>query len=242
VRSSSPAVPAIGLGRYLDELLIFATQRIKTAPTGSLVTRSLLASTFFQPFDALVASTNRLAAQQSVPQVRLCIEVLRQYFARNNRHTPVNAETSYRQAAYETLLRHLGTSYEEIRLARVASDTTRAAVADRLGIDATPFRPDNLDRLFFAPNQVTEGDLEELFGLMKTALDPNDPLRTLPVPELRTWQQEHLWTLWRQQDDAALSEFGTPVPIIDPDLIAEHDLKDPSAGDTAYDLWKARQQ
>jgi hypothetical protein len=77
---------------------------------------------------------------------------------------------------------------------------------------------------------------------VKTALDPNDPLRTLPVPELRAWQQEHLWALWRQQDDAAQSEFGTPVPIIDPDLIAEHDLKAPTPGNTAYDLWKARQQ
>jgi hypothetical protein len=241
-----PSIPqdpqaAFGLGRYLDELLIFATQRIKTATNGTLITRPLLASTFSQPFDALVASNNRLAAHQSVHQVRLCIEVLRQYFTRNSRNTPAAAETSYRQAAYETLLRHLGTSYEEIRLARVADDATRAALADRLGIDATPFRPDNLDRLFFQPNQVTEGDLERLFGLVKTALDPNDPFRTLQVPELRAWQREHLWALWRQQDDAAQSVFGTPVPVIDPDLIGEHDLKTPEPGDAAYDLWKERQ-
>ena len=87
-----PSIPqdpqaAFGLGRYLDELLNFATQRVKTASNGTLITRPLLASTFFQPFDALVASNNRLAAHQSVHQVRLCIEVLRQYFARNNRNT-----------------------------------------------------------------------------------------------------------------------------------------------------------
>lgn len=242
-----PSIPqdpqaAFGLGRYLDELLNFATQRINTASDGALITRPLLVSTFFQPFDALVASNNRLAAQQPVHQVRLCIEVLRQYFARNNRNTPVNAEISHRQAAYGTLLRHLGTSYDEIRLARAADDTTRAAPADRLGIDATPFRADNLDCLFFSPNRVTEEDLERLFGLAQTALDPHEPLRTLPVPELRAWRQAHLWALWRQQDDAAQSAFRTPVPIIDPDPIAEPDLKAPSPGDTAYDLWKARRQ
>ena len=55
------------------------------------------------------------------------------------------------------LLRHLGTSYDEIRLARVADDATRAVLASRLGIEASPVRPDNLDQLFsLRPNQVTE--------------------------------------------------------------------------------------
>ena len=101
-------------------------------------------------------------------QVRLCIEVLRRYLAKHGRSTPADAEATYRQAAYAALLRHLGTSHEEIRLARVADDATRAALASRLGIDLTQFRPDRLDQLLLQPAQVTEAALESLFGLEET--------------------------------------------------------------------------
>ena len=165
--------------------------------------------------------------------------MLRNYFAHNNRSTPAPAEAHYRQAAYEILLRQLGTSYDEIRLARVADDATRAALASRLGIEASPVRPDNLDQLFLL--NVTEADLEDRFGLVQTT---RDPLTTdaIPVAKLRRWQQEHLRALWQQQDTAAQSVFGTPVPIIDPDVVGAVDFTNSTPANAIYALWQTRQQ
>src|SRR5262249_41989849 len=183
----------------------------------------------------------KLLLPKYLSQVRVCIEVLRKYFARNTRSTPAAAEARYRQSAYETLLRQLGTSYDEIRLARVADDATRAALASRLGIEASPMRPDNLDQLFFLLNQVTEADLEDRFGLVQTT---RDPLTTdaIPVATLSRWQQEHLRALWQQQDTAAQSVFGAPVPIIDPDMVGASDFTNPIPANAVYALWQTRQQ
>ena len=227
---------------YLDDLLDFATRRAKTAATGGeLISRQLLVDTFLQPFMDLVTRNNRVVANQPVHQVRLCIEVLRRYLANHGRSTPASAEATYRQAAYAALLRHLGTSHEEIRLARVADDATRAALASRLGIGLTQFRPDRLDQLLLQPAQVTEAALKSLFGLEETTLKPLAD-SVLPEPHLLIWQKEHLRAMWQQQDEAARSVVDTPVPVIDPDLIGEGDLRTPSPGNAAYDLWKARQQ
>jgi hypothetical protein len=220
---------------YLDDLLDFATRRAKTAG-GVLISRQLLVDTFLQPFTDLVTRNNRLVANQPVHQVRLCIEVLRRYLAKHGRSTSASAETTYRQAAYVALLRHLGTSHEEIRLARVADDATRAALASRLGIDLT-----RLDQLLLQPAQVTEAALKNLFGLEETTLKPLAD-SVLPEPHLLIWQKEHLRAVWQQQDEAARSVVDTPVPVIDPDLMGEGDLRTPAPGNAAYDLWQARQQ
>jgi hypothetical protein len=227
---------------YLDDLLDFATRRAKTAEQGGvLISQQLLVDTFLQPFTELVKRNNRLVANQPVHQVRLCIEVLRRYLAKHGRSAPASPEATYRQAAYAALLRHLGTSYEEIRLARVADDASRAALASRLGIDLTQFRPDRLDQLLLQPPQVTEEALKNLFGLEETTLKPLAG-SLLPEPHLLIWQKEHLHAMWQQQDETARSVVDTPVPVIDPDLRGEGNLRTPSPGNTAYDLWKARQQ
>jgi hypothetical protein len=228
---------------YLDDLLDFATRRAKTteATGGVPISQQLLVDTFLQPFPDLVERNNRLVANQPVHQVRLCIEVLRRYLAKHGRSTSASAEATYRQEAYAALLRHLGTSYEEIRLARVADDATRAALASRLGIDLTQFRPDRVDQLLLQPAQVTEVALKNLFGLEETTLKPLAD-SVLPEPHLLIWQKEHLRAVWQQQDEAARSVVDTPVPVIDPDLLVQADLRTPSPGNTAYDLWKDRQQ
>ena len=230
-----------GRGKYLTDLLDFAVLRLRVPPTGVTVTKQALQNTFYQPFEALTTANKRLVANQSVSQVRICVEVLQKYFAHNNRIIPTPALASYRQAAYETLLRQLGTSYDEMRLARVADDATRAALASRLGIEASPVRPDNLDQLFILPNQVTEADLEDRFGLVQTT---RDPLTTdaIPVAKLRRWRQEHLRAQWQQQDAAAQSVFGTPVPVIDPDIVGAGDFTNPTPANTVYALWQTRQQ
>ncbi|HEU0054297.1 MAG TPA: LamG-like jellyroll fold domain-containing protein, partial [Longimicrobium sp.] len=86
-------------------------------------------------------------------------------------------EAAYRMTAYDTLLARLGTTYEEIRLARRAPAAVRDGLALRLGIAAG-----DLDRLYHAPGEVTEAWLEEVFGFLSTTRP--DPL--LP-PSARPW-------------------------------------------------------
>ena len=146
------------------------------------------------------------------------------------------AEAGYRRAAYLELLSRIGTSYEEIRLSRAATEGARKALADRLGITLSPTRPDQLDRLLLQPEQATEADLERLFGLRATTRAPLDP-GAVAEPEVLSWQKEYLRTLWKNQDRAGGA--GTP-PIIDPDLIGPGDLANPLPGNVAFDLWNAR--
>lgn len=224
---------------YLDDLLDFATHRARVAAGGPLVGRQLLADTYLQPFAELVTRENRAVALLPASQVRLCIEVLRRYLAKHSRSVPAGAESEYRLEAYTALLRQLGTSYDELRLARVADGAARTALANRLGIALAQFRPDRLDQLLFRPADITEAALRTMFGLEETMLKPLTD-SVLPEPQLLIWQKEHLRNGWQQQDDAMRSELDTPVPLIDPDLLAEQDLRTPSPGNTAYDLWKAR--
>jgi Tc toxin complex TcA C-terminal TcB-binding domain/Bacterial Ig domain len=224
---------------YLDDLLSYSTQRAKTSATGTLITRQLLVDTYLQPFIDLVTRANRAVANQSASQVRLCIEALRRYLSKNGGSVPAAAEAAYRQAAYSALLQQLGTSYYEIRLARVADNSARAALASRLGIAVTQFRPDRLDQLLLQPTDLTEIALKNLFGLEETTVRPlADSL--LPECNLLIWQKENLRSAWQQQDEAARSEMDLPAPVIDPDLLSAQDLRAPSPGNAAYDLWKAR--
>src|SRR5262245_24594510 len=224
---------------YLDDLLNYSTQRAKTSATGTLITRQLLVDTYLQPFIDLVTRANRTVANQSASQVRLCIEVLRRYLSKNGSSVPAAAEAAYRQAAYGALLQQLSTSYDEIRLARVADASARAALASRLGIAVTQFRPDRLDQLLLQPADLTEIALKNLFGLEETTVRPlADSL--LPECNLLIWQKENLRSAWQQQDEAARSEMDLPAPVIDPDLLSAEDLRTPSSGNAAYDLWKAR--
>ena len=225
---------------YLDDLLGFATHRAKVSAAGPFITRQLLVDTYLQPFADLVTPDNRVVANQPASQVRLCIDVLRRYLAAHGASVPADAEAAYRQAAYAAVLRQLGTSSEDMRLARVADEPTRTALANRLGIALARFRPDRLDQLLFQPADLTEAALKTFFGFEETTIKPLvDSL--LPEPALLTWQKEHLRADWQAQDDAGRTEWDTPVPLIDPDVLSVQDLRTPNPGNPAYDLWKARQ-
>jgi hypothetical protein len=224
---------------YLDDLLTFFTKRVKTSPTGQLISRQLLVDAYLQPFTELVTRANRTVAHQTASQVRLCIEVLRRYIEKHGYGEDSQSEAQYRQAIYSAVLRYLGTSYDEIRLARVADDSARAALAARLGITLSTFRPDRLDELLLPPEELTEAALRSLFGLEETTV--RALAESLPRdPSLLIWQKEDLRALWQQQDAAARSEVDTPVPVIDPDLLSTEDLSTPAEGNAAYDLWIAR--
>jgi hypothetical protein len=146
------------------------------------------------------------------------------------------AARSYAAAAYRMLLTAIGTSYEELRLARSSESATRQALAERLGFDLDPVRPDRLDNLTLGPDESTEAFLEKMFGLVDTT---GDPLRTPPVPALRIWRQERQRRLWREADHPPPEQRLAPL-VVDPDLLRATDFRNQVGGDKAYDLWTSR--
>ena len=220
---------------YYFELLDFAKKRVVLTATNQAVTD--FAAVFFQPFDQLTATQR----DERVAVVRLAVEVLRKYLVAKPPSAPLAdalrlAETAYRQAAYESLLTRVGASFEEVRLARSAEPAKRKELADRLGIDLSPTRPDELDsRLLLLGTQVTEAALERLFGLRDTTRA--DLLSPTPVADLLGWQRARLRRLWKQQDAAA----ATPaLPLVEPDLLTAADLA-PSTSNPARTLLQQRQ-
>jgi hypothetical protein len=151
----------------------------------------------------------------------------------------VAAEATFRQTAYLSLLKRLGTSFEEIRLARTAPADARQALAARLGItltaSATTPRKDELDQLLLDPTTVTEADLERVFGLQSTLTSgPPPAVDPLQASSVLGWQRKRLLADWKAADAAA------EAPIIDPDLIGVADLVSAKAGNVAFDLWSER--
>jgi hypothetical protein len=147
------------------------------------------------------------------------------------REREIAASADYAFQAYRVLLSRIGTSYEEIRLARGAAAETRRLLAERLGIDLIPGRPDRLDQLLLSPDAATEADLARLFGMMDTRADPLAPVAD---PLLLVWRLAHTRRLWAGADATQL--------VVDPDLLVPADLRHRVPGDPAFDLLTARRQ
>src|SRR4029450_5375584 len=130
---------------------------------------------------------------QPVNQARICIEVLRKYLGASTPLGLSQAELRYRESAYNALLNRIGTSNEELRLARGADPETRGALAAKLGIDPDERAPGQIDQLLLEPQETPEAKLEELFGLADTRRDPS---LSMPDPRLLKWQLDHLGTIW----------------------------------------------
>jgi len=161
---------AVSPAAYLLDLLDFAIQKLTDSNSGNSIDLQWLTANFHQPFADLVVSCD--AVGTLVHQVRICIEVLRSYLSIG---TEFPGESDYRREAYLALLSKIGTSYEEIRLARTDKAEKRSALADRLGIELDTSQHnhgDHLDTLFLDPTTVTEENLEELFGLADTTRNP----------------------------------------------------------------------
>jgi hypothetical protein len=148
---------------------------------------------------------------------------------------------AYRLAAYESLLANIGTSYQELRLARGADSRSRTALANRLGFDLEAAGPDKLDVLLLRPREITERKLEELFGFRDTTRNPLSPPPEA-VPELVRWRRERLRRLWLQEDEQLAGASDFAAPIIDPDLLGEGDFVQPVSGtrNPALDVWTTR--
>jgi hypothetical protein len=254
---------------YLADLLAYCLTHI-TDGEGPIMLNTI-ENTFFQRFSQLPASCEAMDTLFSQP--RLCIGVLRRYINFNNISSTelADAERQYRIEAYKTLLSSIGTSIEEIRLARTADNAQRQALADRLGIALGGPRPDNLDTLLLDPSAITvtpgnprpltEDALEQLFGLINTN---RNPLLVGFTVLLEGWRLDHLRSLWKSQDfpddtpgreqsiiDANVSDpadlIGQLRPVIDPDIIGPDDFRHPSAQDSngpdlPFSLWLKRRQ
>jgi peptidoglycan hydrolase-like protein with peptidoglycan-binding domain len=183
---------------YLRALVEFATgpfnastARITTDSSQSNnLTLDLIDQNFYRSIALIPDPVNNGKATETVKTLRVCIEVLRNYISVNS---PSDAqlqrltkeEGTVVAAAYRLLLNQLGTSYEELRMARMydrnsPQDAKKlSAIADRLGIYLSAGRPDELDELFFdigatpgSPSAVSESVLEQLFGFQDTKRDP----------------------------------------------------------------------
>jgi Tc toxin complex TcA C-terminal TcB-binding domain len=236
-----PALPcncncdsAVSPQAYLVDLLDYAVDNVLF--NDKPITLAMLEKSFGQPFALLPVDC--INAAQLVRQVRLCIDVLH----RRNEFLDeagivdkvTSALTAYVSKAYETMLRGLGTSYQELRLVRSDVEaTTRLAV--RLGIANDQVDNFRLEVAGVADRTLNETNLERLFGLQATARPP------LAAPALApaVWvaqRKAQLRTLW-QRVDHPVSTFN--ALMVDPDIVDESELMQP-AENPAYTLWQAR--
>jgi len=241
---------------YLSALTNFARDQVNKEP-GVAVSSPDLAQAIHQPLDKIVVPLTAAAAAGQVPanELRVPIEILRSHIADEHVSTSPGAqlEASYLLTAYDALLSGAGvggagTSYVEMRLTRGADDTTRKALAARLGISlygpsgSPTGRPDQLDLLTLDGAALTEAALESLFGLPATTAGL-DPLRTIGISQLLTWQLAAQSSAW-QSEDAAPPAPVTYVVLVDPDIITSADVLvgSSSVGLRALDLLRARSQ
>ncbi|HEX3979036.1 MAG TPA: neuraminidase-like domain-containing protein [Solirubrobacteraceae bacterium] len=233
---------------YLADLVDYARSRLVTA-AGDAVEPEDLESALCQPLARLAGADGQArvpqdVAEQTIVAVRGAVEVLRAYLAGHSAVVGAQAvtdavdESQFVASAYQAVLVALGTSYDELRAARGASDSDRNALAARLGIRLTTPRPDQLDQLLFALPSVKEADLQSLFGVAPTDVDALSSAPTTPL--LLGWQQATLRSLWALEDYATTSTNDYTPAIVDPDLIGPADIANASTGQPAYDLLQAR--
>ncbi|HEU4390026.1 MAG TPA: neuraminidase-like domain-containing protein, partial [Blastocatellia bacterium] len=221
---------------YLRELLAFAKRQIKIGTTGTGPSAEVLAARFFQPFDRLITSAAFEQAVLPVNRARIAVEVLRRAL---NQAVPAEIDQRFRGAAYEALMLELGTSHEELRLARVADAATRRALAARIGIEIADPRPDHLDQMTIQPDLINAAQLETLFGYRSTsAADPLQP--PAAGATFLGWRLAALRNTWLLDDVATRDSNGDARPIIDPDVIDKINIASQQPTSPAFALWTAR--
>jgi len=217
---------------YLGDLLKFCAKRIDSGSGSGDEDKLPNADDFgricCQRYILLANPENRAMTMRSVQQSRIAIEVLRDYITTRQIAGATTASPAYLRRAYEALLNQLGTSIDEIRQAAYASEDSRLALADRLGIGA-----DNFQSLVVTGDQFTETVLENLFGFADTTT-LNDPFAPNAIPPLYLRKRRvFLRAQWRRQDDAVRGDAfpEIPVPILDPDRVYVDDLLSQSVKD-----------
>lgn len=160
---------------YLADLLDYAIDYLRD--NGAKISLSWLNNNLNQPFSTLPTSCEEV--EKRVNQVRVCIEIMRRYIAKN----PVQGskavqlaaqEQEYLLKAYTIVLNQIGTSFNELRDIQNESSDNRYKLADRLGIHLDGISADPFAQLYLEPSngELTEIALEKLFGLVDTQRNP----------------------------------------------------------------------
>jgi len=203
---------------YLADLLGYATQTVRTDDGDTPITLSDLEQTLHQPFGQLTAACEEM--DREVRQARLCIEILRRHFRdippdSDHAAALADSERLYRIETYVALLSAIGTSYEQVRQIPTLDEEQRTRLAERLGIHAR-----HLDELLLTGDNLSEQNIEVLFGLVDTSFSTvghtRDPLSDGPTLGDR-WHQIERWNLkgaeWGRNlslDGALAVELGNP--------------------------------
>ena len=233
---------------YLADLLRYTTDHVRR--NNANITVATLQSMLGQPFGRLPVTCRLM--DEKVRQVRIAVEVLRAWHQQNPPTQTAAArlreeERTYRWTAYVGLLSRLGTSFEEVRLARTLPVEERQALAQRLGLNLGA-APHMLDRLYLEPgvegqpdflNAIPESALAGRFGLRRTT---GDPLAAASKSELVISKLAYLRDQWRAIDWPD-DEPGPGEPTIDPDVVGPDDFRVPvqnAAG--GFALWVNRRQ
>ena len=191
---------------YLADLMAYLKDNVvNTARAGREIDWRFLEAQFRQPFGKLVVSCDAVEAR--IRQVRICVEVLRDYLAGNpptaaRAGALATAERSYLRSVYQLLLVHAGVSLDELRLIQTAGADARKAFAERIGIPAPTQTADHLADLLVnteppRPLPGIEAELETVFGLGDTR---QPPLHTIAGPKLLEWRRARLREIWTEQD------------------------------------------
>lgn len=156
-------------------------------------------------------------ANKPIPQVRISIEILRSFL------NTEGASDNYLQKTYHSLLRNIGTSYDEIRL--LPEDTLSEnmdsdpyySLGSRIGIT-----PSELYKtLYISPDNLSEEKLQEVFGLVNTKIYPTniyDDLKIVKKSLLFKEKKSNLYEKWKEQDkikviDSENKEVGYPIDL-----------------------------
>ena len=227
---------------YLADLLEYARKNVLNS--GGDIDNAFLKNTLHQPFAALPATCE--AMDDRVLQVKLCIEVLRSQLDSNSipltsAHVKIRneGENTCRLSCYRALLIQIGTSFDELRLARSAPENERRALTLRLGLDI----PARLDEMLLDTTSIKESDLVQLFGALHFGLTAK------PTPKLETWRLKQLSAQWFEQDWPN-EELDGGQPIIDPDIIGPDDFRNPFPAPNTrppspgrpFDIWLKRRK
>jgi hypothetical protein len=235
---------------YLQALVEFATKPANNEGSARILIGSgaTARSAIVPDLDSAIAQNiNELQvadlapkANEEIHHTRACIEALRNYLTlRWKGPIQLAEEAAYRSAAYSALLSEIGTSDEEVRLARTypaANQDRRKALADRLGIDLAAARPDILDALVLDPNAlgmqpsaITEEGLERLFGLVDTTRDPLSSGPTISIIGV----PPTLWALngvqWGTNTDKEGAIFCSLQPVVPGSITTQINLYSSSA-------------
>ncbi len=226
---------AFGPTIYVRELCNYVQDYVRVKPGQAPdpgPSRADLTARFRQPFDRLPDRAVYAAATAPVLQARVAVEVLRRSLGPP---APAQLDQRLNTSAYQTLLRELGTSHQELRVSRVAERPAAAALAARLGVD-----PDRLDQLILDLDTITADQLEHAFGFRSlTAVDPFASSASQPV--LLAFRQSALLKQWQLEDEADRDSGAGPLPVIDPDHVLTANLQSQQPGDPAFGLWQQRQ-